>query len=271
MKYLKSIFLCIVAVCVLALHTFAHAEIASVKPAPLKSLVPILGNGSVSQPFTLLNCGDDHQWWQFQSPAVGWQCWGDRSVVVNSVRPADFSLAPAYARFSVLSGNGTISHYNINQTWVPVRANSFFLDTTGVLPNGSSDLTKNIYTNGSVSVGEASTVNKLNVNGSVGCAINVVTASTTLTNAHCKIVVQNGATAVTITLPAATVATKRIYKISRASGSTGTVTIATTSSSIQHPNTGISLPSITLDPLGAGNKWAIELQALNSSNIWFVN
>ena len=64
----------------------------------------------------------------------------------------------------------------------------------------------------------------------------VITATTTLNETHNKILLQNGATAITITLPNALTCLGRKYEFSRYAGSTGGITILPGGGQIQALN-----------------------------------
>jgi hypothetical protein len=68
----------------------------------------------------------------------------------------------------------------------------------------------------------------LHIQGSEAGSVTNITATTTLNGTHHKILVRNGATAITITFPDALTCLGREYVISRAAGSTGTITLQST-------------------------------------------
>lgn len=100
--------------------------------------------------------------------------------------------------------------------------------------NNSQRLT--ILNTGSVGVGTTNPTSTLQVNGSFSEVVTVVTATTSLNAFQNKVVLNNGATAITITLPNALTCIGRKYEFSRYAGSTGGVTILGTSSQIQALN-----------------------------------
>lgn len=73
----------------------------------------------------------------------------------------------------------------------------------------------------------------LHINGSVANSIAIVTTSTLLNNTHNKIVANNWATNITLTLPNALTCIWRVYEISRYAWSTWTITVVGTGSQIQ--------------------------------------
>lgn len=78
---------------------------------------------------------------------------------------------------------------------------------------------------GQLGIGNINPSSTLQTNGSVSETVTVITATTTLNETHNKIVVQNAATAITITLPNALTCLGRKYEFSRYAGSTGGITI----------------------------------------------
>jgi hypothetical protein len=70
--------------------------------------------------------------------------------------------------------------------------------------------------------------NRFSIQGSEAGSVTNITATTTLNGTHHKILVRNGATAITITFPDALTCLGREYVISRAAGSTGTITLQST-------------------------------------------
>lgn len=92
------------------------------------------------------------------------------------------------------------------------------------LPDGTNDLTENIRRNGSVGLNIDPT-STLHVQGSIAETVTIITATTTLNATHDKIVLNNAAANITITLPNALTCLGRKYEFSRYAGSTGTVTI----------------------------------------------
>lgn len=65
-------------------------------------------------------------------------------------------------------------------------------------------------------------------NGSFGKVVTTVTGNTTLDDTHSTVVCNNGASTITITLPAASTCNRRIYEIKRNNSSTASVTISAT-------------------------------------------
>ena len=82
-----------------------------------------------------------------------------------------------------------------------------------------------IASDGKVGIGTTSPNSTIQIIGSFSCQITIVTSTTTLNETHHKILINNGATNITITLPNALTCIGREYVFSRTAGSTGTIRI----------------------------------------------
>jgi hypothetical protein len=82
-----------------------------------------------------------------------------------------------------------------------------------------------IKDNGNFGVGVVAPHSKLHVNGAQAGSTTVITGNTTLNLTHHKVVVNNGATNITITFPDPLTCIGREYIISRYNGSTGTISL----------------------------------------------
>lgn len=94
-----------------------------------------------------------------------------------------------------------------------------------LLPDGTTDATDSIGRLGSVGVGLVSPTSTLHTNGSSAGSITNVTVPTTLSAVHHKVLVSNGTANITITFPNALTCLGREYVLSRAAGSTGSITL----------------------------------------------
>ena len=87
------------------------------------------------------------------------------------------------------------------QTYLPDTDRN---NTPFMLPSGADALgnkTGTVYRTGSVGFNTPNPTSLVNINGSVSFATRIVTATTTLLASDHKVIVQNGAANITITLP----------------------------------------------------------------------
>lgn len=85
-----------------------------------------------------------------------------------------------------------------------------------------------LFAQNGVGVNTNSPLSSLDINGSFGKKVSIVSSSITLDETYSSIVADNGATAITLTLPAANTCSGRIYDFKRSNTSTTNVTIAGT-------------------------------------------
>jgi len=78
---------------------------------------------------------------------------------------------------------------------------------------------------GNVGIGTTTPTSTLHIQGSEAGSVTNITGTTTLNATHHKVLVSNGATAITITFPNALTCLGREYVISRAAGSTGVINV----------------------------------------------
>ena len=120
----------------------------------------------------------------------------------------------------------------------------------------------------SVGINTTTPKSTFEVSGSVGQTITTVTGNTTLTVAHSIVACNNGAVAITITLPLASGCKGRVYTIQRFQNSTAMVTIARTSTDLISGATSLMLmnpaESVMLVSDG-GTDWR-KLSSNNSSS-----
>lgn len=138
-----------------------------------------------------------------------------------------------HASVSVFAGTGaTASELNLGRNGARIwhfglqASNRFSFVESGVAERFS------ILQGGNVGVGTIAPNSTFQVNGSQAGTVTTVTANITLNATHHKILVSNGATNITITLPDALTCLGREYVISRAAGSTGSITIQRTGTNI---------------------------------------
>lgn len=96
-------------------------------------------------------------------------------------------------------------------------------DDFGIITNGINRII--FKYSGNIGVGTINPTSIFEINGSQASSVTNITATTTLNQTHNKILVSNGATNITITLPNALTCLGREYVFSRAAGSTGSITI----------------------------------------------
>jgi hypothetical protein len=120
-----------------------------------------------------------------------------------------------------------------------------------------------------VGIGTTDPKSTFEVNGTFGQKVSTVTATTALDDSHGSVIIcNNGSTAITVTLPAVSACTGRVYTIKRNGTSTAIVTIAGTIDGVTNlillnPNDAVSLFS-------NGSEW----KAASNSNLtssWSVN
>ena len=150
--------------------------------------------------------------------------------------------APTGQNILLESTNGGVNNTNLLKvrTWGGMAANTFA--GFGGTDDGQTSIRASIYVpnaanngvfeavsvlkvTGNTGIGTTAPNSRLHINGSEAGTVTVITATTTLNDTHHKIVANNGATNITITLPNANSCLGREYIISRAAGSTGTITV----------------------------------------------
>ena len=113
---------------------------------------------------------------------------------------------------------------------------------------------------GYLGIGTSTPTSYLHVSGSFATTVTTVTSSTTLDITHSTVVCNNGATAITLTLPAASSSTTagtgnagRIYRIKKNSSSTGNVTISGTIDGVA--NLVLSGTNVSATLMSDGTAW----------------
>ena len=127
-----------------------------------------------------------------------------------------YVTAPVSSDWKVTGNAGTVQATNFLGT----------TDNIGLSFRTNNVIRQTITNNGNVGIGTTTPNSNVHINGSEAGTIINITATTTLNATHHKVLVSNGATNITITLPNALTCLGREYVISRAAGSTGTITIA---------------------------------------------
>lgn len=114
------------------------------------------------------------------------------------------------------------------------------------------------------------TTENIQINGSESGSITNITTTTTLNATHHKVLVSNGATNITITLPDALTCLGREYVISRAAGSTGSITVQGTGTNTIQAVSGTTgaTTSIALHSLTGGGL-NIRFTAINIAGVGY--
>jgi len=154
--------------------------------------------------------------------------------------------------------------------WSGVRGNSGTSNAPAITGINTVVGGVSAYFNERVGVGTTTPTSTLHTNGSVSETVTVITATTTLNETHNKILLQNGANAITINLPNALTCLGRKYEFSRYAGSTGGVTILPGGGQIQALNgtvgasTSIGLHSVT----GGGLRHSLTAVNIGGVGVW---
>lgn len=127
------------------------------------------------------------------------------------------------------SGNYAVLGSNAGNSGLVINDSKQFAFTTtaGTTSTqlGATTTIANYSNTGVVIGGGTAATSTLDVVGSFSLPVLIVNATTTITSTNCSIECNNGATNITLTLPAPTTCRGRIYMVHRNAGSTGTVTI----------------------------------------------
>ena len=142
-------------------------------------------------------------------------------------------------RLSVQDPSGNIARFGWNATeyiqlvsgGIESRIESSLARPMRFTVNGTSRIS--ILSTGEIGLNTLTPTSSIHKEGSVAETVTVITGSITLNNTHNKIVVNNGATAITVTLPNALTCLGRKYEFSRYAGSTGTINITPSVGQIQ--------------------------------------
>ena len=165
-------------------------------------------------------------------------------IGVNGTNPQNFinvttqtgSLA-AISTEHTTSGNYAVLGSNAGNSGLVINNTKQFAFTTtaGTTSTalGATTTVANYSNTGFLFGGGGAATSTLDVAGSFSLPVVIVAASTTVTDTNCSIECNNGATAITLTLPAAATCRGRIYMVHSNAGSTGTVTITPSGGQIQ--------------------------------------
>lgn len=178
---------------------------------------------------------------------------------------------------TVANNSGNIARFTWNGTDVldfVVGGVETRLENSGTRPFkirlNSIDRFTILGTNGFTGINTTAPTSNLQVNGSYAETITVITATTTLNDTHNKIVLNNGATNITITLPNALTCIGRKYEFSRYAGSTGSVTVVGTGSQIQAlaGTVGATTTLGAHSAAGAGLKHSFTAVNIGGVGVW---
>lgn len=206
--------------------TFGNVAIGNSNP---QALVDIAGTALITQNRTIGT--------PFASTGVG---------ILNVVSPTPMTTAAIIAPESVFrmirAGTSSVTYnasldFKIGTYAAGINALTKAYVTLG---NGATHIPEvNIMTlqsNSMVGFNTDTPTSGVTVNNSIAYAIRVITGTTTLTSTDSKIIIANGATATTITLPQASTCLGRTICFSRYAGSTGAITLTAPSSLFQAIN-----------------------------------
>jgi hypothetical protein len=146
--------------------------------------------------------------------------------------------------YTGISMNGTLSSANYNLLSGTDDQNLYINRPTGglMLFRQSNVDQMVLLANGNLGIGTTSPHSKLHIGGSFAEEITIITTTTTVTANQNKLLVNNGASNITILLPNPLNCVGRKYEISRYQGSTGIITVSTTGTNqIQSLNGNIGL------------------------------
>lgn len=141
----------------------------------------------------------------------------------GSYTPPAVSINVSDSAWAKTGNSGTVQSTNFIGT----------TDNVGLTIRTNNTTRVTIANDGSMGIGTATPNSTIQIVGSISETITVISATTALTASQNKILLNNGATNITITLPNALTCIGRKYEFSRYAGSTGTVTIVGTGSQIQ--------------------------------------
>ena len=176
-----------------------------------------------------------------------------------------------------------LTDYNINQNFDGVKTfkDNLVLGTTSTnsITINSGQITvpqfinfdsNTLYIDGvnnRVSVGTNTPTSTFQVNGSLALSVLTVTSTGTIPNTCSKIIVNNGLTNITLTLPAPSTCAGRMLSFTRGSGSTGTITINPGGGQIQALNG--NLVATTTIGLHSATGGGVDIQFWSNGTNWY--
>lgn len=120
---------------------------------------------------------------------------------------------------------------------------------------------------GKLGIGTTSPNSTLNVNGSFAVKLASINSTSTLPDDVCKVMLSNGGTNITITLPDPTTCTGRMLSFSRFSSSTGTITLSPSAGSIQNLDGTLSASTTIAAHSATGG--GVNIQFWSNGTNWY--
>jgi len=154
-----------------------------------------------------------------------------RVLIVFLFAICQFGFAQTGGGYNPPSGGSSInvsdSAWLLNGNSNTINGTNFIgtTDAINLSIGTNSVIRQTITSNGNVGIGTPSPTSKFQIVGSQAVSFISISATTTLNETHHKVLVSNGATNITITLPNALTCIGREYIFSRSAGSTGKIAI----------------------------------------------
>ena len=171
------------------------------------------------------------------------------------------SVIVADSAWSLLGNNNTIQATNFIGT----------KDNIGLSFRTNNTIRQTITNTGNVGIGTITPKSTLHVQGSQAATVTNITGTTTLNETNHKVLVSNGSTNITITLPDALTCLGREYIISRAAGSTGTITVQGTGTNIIEVLNGTTGATTSIglhSALGGGLRHSFTAVNIAGVGVW---
>ena len=161
-------------------------------------------------------------------------------------------------------GSFQLASGNRNMIFSTNSSSESFIERMIIAGDGRVGINTN-PTNATTTIQPTST---LQIGGSIAVGITTINADTTLTDSHCKIIVNNGTTNITIVLPDPTTCSGRLLSFSRGSSSTGTITLDPTgTNNIQNLSGTVGNTTTVAGHSGSGA--GINIQFWSNGSIWY--